>query len=327
MHSNATRRYHRQFWEAAEAHYLRDDEVRRYRHRQMADFFCGVWAERAKPYSAELAACVQAFYPGEAAADRRVRPQPLVLRGASVWECGAEVNGRRCAEAAEHLLRGGLLLRAAEELACPEACCARILRREAAVLLGQLAAWIELHHTVVAAVAAADYSGHDSVWAVVGPAASLGVGSEEVRQRLEATRRRVADYHRWVRKDAHALGSASEVAVSLLRQPEASQARADMVGLRARGGLGGLAWFPERVLGGCARYFDAGLAALKGNHGAVTSVAFNPLGSRVAATYHSGALVVWAVEVCRCASVCVGWFCDSVMGGSARVLAVKAELC
>ena len=141
MHSNATRRYHRQFWEAAEAHYLRDDEVRRYRHRQMADFFCGVWAERAKPYSAELAACVQAFYPGEAAADRRVRPQPLVLRGASVWECGAEVNGRRCAEAAEHLLRGGLLLRAAEELAYPEACCARILRRESI----QMALQVLLH--------------------------------------------------------------------------------------------------------------------------------------------------------------------------------------
>ena len=53
------------------------------RHLELADYFSGTWASADKPYSEALSKCVQRerFFPGEAAADRNVPHQPIVLEG------------------------------------------------------------------------------------------------------------------------------------------------------------------------------------------------------------------------------------------------------
>ena len=59
------------------------DAIKRQRHQELADYLSGFWAGEAKPYSEALKTCIQRpqFCPGEAAADRQVPRQPLVLEG------------------------------------------------------------------------------------------------------------------------------------------------------------------------------------------------------------------------------------------------------
>jgi hypothetical protein len=134
-------RYHRQFWEAAEAYFLKNSETRKERHCQLALFFNGHWAGEAKPYSDELKAKVQKTFSGETSGNRRVRPQPFALRNSVVWEQGAELNVRRAVETVHHMLAGGLLKKAAEELCSLDGVCGRALMGEAFNLIRHYAMW------------------------------------------------------------------------------------------------------------------------------------------------------------------------------------------
>ena len=121
--------YHRQFWESAE-HYLFEGTncagtvtsarasytaksefpSRALRHAQLADFFAGTWAGRAKPYSSWLAERVQRhqFFPGETGGDRMVPAQPLVISGRLTSpECERLLNTRRIDEYVYHAIRCG----------------------------------------------------------------------------------------------------------------------------------------------------------------------------------------------------------------------------
>ena len=86
--------YHRQFWEVLQNHLFggfdrassftqgaslesfgAGSERRRQRHLELADYFSGVWAGVAKPYTEWLSAVVQRphFFPGEKAG---LNPKP-----------------------------------------------------------------------------------------------------------------------------------------------------------------------------------------------------------------------------------------------------------
>ena len=76
--------YLRQFLEGAQAWLFAGSHgqvIRKRRHRELADYFSGTWAGKAKPYNDALKTCVQRpqFFPGESAAERNVPRQPLAL--------------------------------------------------------------------------------------------------------------------------------------------------------------------------------------------------------------------------------------------------------
>lgn len=80
------------------------------RHKELADYFCGRWAETKKKYNAWLSAVVQrpTFFPGEIAADRQVPLQPLVLSGSfKTGGAGLVLNIRRVNALVHHLIRAG----------------------------------------------------------------------------------------------------------------------------------------------------------------------------------------------------------------------------
>ena len=112
--------FHRQFSEVAEEHLFRGVQSgaegpmpagfksRDERHQQLADFFSGRWAGKAKPYSADLSERVQqpSCFPGETAGERMVPAQPLVLEGSLISaESGTLLNTRRIHERVHHAIR------------------------------------------------------------------------------------------------------------------------------------------------------------------------------------------------------------------------------
>ena len=102
---------HRQFWEAARDwlfKYGENDSIKRKRHKQLADYFEGLYANRNKEYSDGLKNNVQRpqFFPGEDSADRMVPEQPIALRG-SIWrqlDSRLQLNVRRLNENVSHLI-------------------------------------------------------------------------------------------------------------------------------------------------------------------------------------------------------------------------------
>ena len=140
--------YHRQFWEAAQAWLFGTgadgDAIKRQRHQELADYLSGFWAGVAKPYSEALKKCIQRpqFFPGEAAADRQVPQQPLVLEG-DLWDPSAsskcKLNVRRIRELVRHLIGSGQIDRLVQELTSPLYIAAKVALRQVPELLREYA--------------------------------------------------------------------------------------------------------------------------------------------------------------------------------------------
>ena len=263
---NGLCRYNRQFWEAAEAYFLKNLETRKERHRQLALFFNGHWAGTEKPYLDELKDKVQKTFSGETSGDRRVRPQPFALRNGVVWEQGAELNVRRGVEAIHHMLRGGLLKEAAEELCSLDGVCSCALMGEAFNLIQHYAMWRN------------DALSH---------AANPPHGDGAYRKYTS-----VKHFSKWVRRDAHILKSQSEIICSLLRQPDVSSPRIMLLDSLKQISL---PFSPKRMLGGNKSDLDAPVAVLKGPEGKVLSVAWSPKGDQLASASADQTAVVWNV--------------------------------
>jgi hypothetical protein len=270
--------YHRQFWEAADAHYLHDADERRSRHAQLGEFFSGTWANRSKPYNDKLKAAVQKKVPGEVSGDRRVRPQPLCLReGKSIFatkgDAGA-VNERRCREAAHHFLAAGMLCEAADELCSFEGICARARCGEGFALQQQLMQ--------------------------LGPRIRAGVHARD----LQAARalhqlRRVEHYARWLQRDMSSIVAdpTADTITSCSRQPEVSIARQELKtylnltsgGVRFDSG----AAFRSFVLGPVNQDFDTCIYELKHHTKAVRCVAYNFDSSLLASASGDKTVAIW----------------------------------
>ena len=136
--------YHRQFWEAAEAWLFASVEggeaVKQQRHKELADYFDGTWAGKCKPYSEELNKRVQQFFPGEAAGERNVPLQPLVLEG-DLFDPKSEykLNTRRIHELVHHLILSKQVDRAVRELTSAAYIAAKFALKDGAVLMRQYA--------------------------------------------------------------------------------------------------------------------------------------------------------------------------------------------
>jgi hypothetical protein len=140
--------YHRQFWEAAQAWLFGTgadgDAIKRQRHQELADYLSGFWAGEAKPYSEALKTCIQRpqFFPGEAAADRQVPRQPLVLEGDLLDPSAAskcKLNVRRIRELVRHLIGSGQIDRLVQELTSPLYIAAKVALAQVPELLRELA--------------------------------------------------------------------------------------------------------------------------------------------------------------------------------------------
>jgi len=137
--------YHRQFWEAAEARLFateHGEEIKQQRHKELADYFEGTWAGKCKPYSEELKKRVQrpAFFPGEAAAERNVPHQPLVLEG-DLFDPNSKytLNTRRINELVHHLIASKQVDRAVRELTSAAYIAAKFALKDGAALMRQYA--------------------------------------------------------------------------------------------------------------------------------------------------------------------------------------------
>jgi NACHT domain- and WD repeat-containing protein len=123
--------YHQQFSEAVRFHYLNDASFVKSIHSLLADFFCGVWNGREKPYNAALIDAVNKKFPGETQGNRLVRQQPICFGDTvGIWSCGSDLsslNSRRCSEAVFHLLSAERFDDAAIELCDINSICARIM--------------------------------------------------------------------------------------------------------------------------------------------------------------------------------------------------------
>ena len=140
--------YHRQFWEAAQAWLFGTgadgDAIKQQRHQELADYLSGFWADVAKPYSQALKTCIQRpeFFPDEAAADRLVPRQPLVLEGdlldpSASSKC--KLNVRRIRELVRHLIGSGQIDRLVQELTSPLYIAAKVALRQVPELLREYA--------------------------------------------------------------------------------------------------------------------------------------------------------------------------------------------
>ena len=263
--------YHRQLWEAAEAHILSDPIFRADRYRVLAEFFSGRFAGKRKPCNGNLRIRLGLTEANAAAGvDRHVRHQPAAFKGASAFDASSVINDRRCAEAMHHMVkelqildrlqtRDGSDVRqriqecskmAEAELCSAEMVCARSLTGEMFNLVWQSAKFLQLVSGENIDLAKADH------------------------------------FNRWIRRDAHEMiVSAGCVAASALRQPTMSKAREEYLISRSR--MFGMPWM---VLGGQVD-FDAVVAVLKGHESAVKCVDW--FESKIVSGDGHGKIVVW----------------------------------
>jgi hypothetical protein len=154
---------HRQFWEAAEVwvfpptdkdrdapamyaggssagrlkHFVNSCLIpRRYEHRALAEYFCGMWAGRPKPYSDAL----KGKCAGEACADRKVPQQPILLDGRIFEDVSSanamlKLNTRRLSRLVHHLIESSQQDPVVRELTSPEYIAAKFAMRDGAVLM------------------------------------------------------------------------------------------------------------------------------------------------------------------------------------------------
>jgi WD40 repeat protein len=257
--------YHRQLWEAAEAHFLQEDEFRASCHGVLAEFFSGRFYARPKPCNDNLR--IRLDLSNEAAragVDRHVRDQPLVLKGKSVFHSGALINERRCTEAMYHMVKELEILanlsetpqcvlerakRAEEELCSAEGVCARGMSGETFNLVWQSAAYVRL---------------------------VSGVGIDLVK---------INHFNRWIRRDAHEFDSALGVTLSAMRQPLTSKVREQLLASRQQ-----VSHLPWLVLGSAVD-FDAVVCVLKGHEKAVWCTHWHE--NRFVSGDNSGLIIVW----------------------------------
>ena len=264
--------YHRQFWESAGAHFLKDDEFRAQRHHLLAEFFCGKFCGEPKPCSDALR--IRLGLSDEEASvgvNRHVRDQPLALKGASAFHPGAVINDRRSAEALLHMVAELEILK---KMAVSDDNHHEIRRR-----ISECSKMAEGELCTSAAVCARGLTG-ETFNMVRQSATFLQLVSGE-----DVDHAKVDHFNRWIRRDAHELNSAGTVAASALSQPAVSKARAQHMSERER--VPGLPWL---VLGGSLD-FDAIVSVLKGHEGAVTCTDWHE--SRIVSGDGAGMIIVW----------------------------------
>jgi hypothetical protein len=118
------------------------EAIKQQRHKELADYFEGTWAGKCKPYSEALKKSVQRpeFFPGEAASERNVPHQPLVLEGDLLDpNCEYTLNTRRIHELVHHLIMSKQVDRAVRELTSPAYIAAKFALKDGAVLMRQYA--------------------------------------------------------------------------------------------------------------------------------------------------------------------------------------------
>jgi WD40 repeat protein len=259
--------YHRQLWEASEAHYLKEDAFRASCHRVMAEFFIGRFSTDPKPCNDSLRIRLGLSHKAASAGVKRhVRDQPLVLKGTSVFHPDAIMNERRCTEAMHHMVKVLEILAkvpgmqrqileysklAEVELCSAEAVCARLLSGETFDLLRQSATFLQF-------VSKADI---DFV--------------------------NVDHFNRWIRRDAHDFDSTLGLTLSALSQPLSSKARELFMGCRKLQRVRGL---PRLVLGGTVD-FNSIVSVLKGHEKVVCCTDWHD--QRLVSGDDSGLIIVW----------------------------------
>ena len=220
--------YHRQLWEAAEAHYLKDPEFLAASLLILSEFFSGKFAGGCKPCNdylqVRLAISDDNARLGES---RHVREQPLSLNSKCVFHPNALINDRRGCEALHHMIKS---LEVHNDLRM------KGTHRNTAIVCAKMA---ENELCSVAGVCARSR---------VGETYNLILQSSKLLQLAPAEfihRENVEHFKRWMLRDGNDFSSPGGVVASVLRQPPISMARQEHE--RTRDHVEGIPW---RVLGG-----------------------------------------------------------------------------
>jgi WD40 repeat protein len=265
--------YHRQMWEAAEAHFLSDDDFRGTCHHTLSEFFSGRFAGKEKPCNYSLRVRL-GFLDQDVSkgVNRHVRVQPLVLSGVSAFHPGVTINERRCTEAMQHMVKEMQILKKLEqepdvrniceriiccskmvqgELCSSEAVCARAIAGETFNLVWQSATFLQL------------------------------VSSKDIDYRM------VDHFNRWIRRDAHEFFCPGRLVASALRQPLTSKALEEYL-CSSRQRVPGLPWL---MLGGQMEDYDAVISVLKRHEGRVYCTDWHE--SKLVSGDDNGVIIVW----------------------------------
>jgi WD40 repeat protein len=274
--------YHRQLWEAAEAHFLNDYNFRGTCHHTLAEFFSGRFASKDKPCNDSLQIRLGlSDQDASKGVNRHVRVQPLVLNGMSAFHPGATINERRCTEAMQHMVKEMRILKKLEqeldvrnirdicerimccskmaqgELCSSEAVCARVIAGETFNLVWQSATFLQLVSSVQL------------------------VSCEDIDFLM------VDHFNRWIRRDAHEFFCTGRLVASALRQPLTSKALEEFLG-SGRQRVPGLPWL---MLGGQMEDYDAIISVLKGHESAVSCTDWHE--SKLVSGDNAGVIIVW----------------------------------
>ena len=254
--------YHRQLWEAAEAHYLKDQEFLAASLQILSEFFSGKFAGGCKPCNDYLQ--VRLAISDDRARQgysRYVREQPLSLNRNCVFHPNALINDRRGCEALHHMIKA---LEVHHDLG------KKGPHRKSAIVCAKMA---EEELCSVASVCARSR---------VGETYNLILQSSKLLQLSPAEHIQVVmveHFKRWMLRDGNDFSSPGGVVASVLRQPAVSMARQEHE--RTRDHVAGIPW---KVLGG-AMDFDPIVSILKGHERAVNCVAWSPVeGSQMIAS-------------------------------------------
>ena len=236
--------YHRQLQEAAEERY---QSIRLSLEKLMSVYFGGLVDEKITD-------------------SRMISRQPLVLTAVPIWYPNAVVNQRRCVEAVAHMLKGGYIRYALEELCNLEGVCARARCGEGYSIIRSL----EHLHT-------------------------------KYRSELsDAEIRRITNYLRWLRLEMTRIVQSplQALLITAAELPESSNVFQDYVALRNdrwasnRGEFSVDAWVCGSLLGGLQE-LGAEVLKLDGHSASVIHVAWSPDDKLLASSAADKTVRVW----------------------------------
>jgi WD40 repeat protein len=230
--------YHRQLWETASERY---SEKEKECHEIMGKYFVNLYDNDMKK-------------------EKDIMSQPLILNEVSVWMLESTVNRRRVVEGYYHLIKGGLLQEAVEEVCSLEFVCCSALAGDLLNCVRYLGELVQL------------FDGDNN----------------SLSQRLD-------HYYRWIRKRATKIvvDPRRQTRMTAGEEPLISVVKKEMSQLeeRERCELGGVTLQPTTF--DCREDFDAMELELEGHTERVNSVAWNHDGSKILSGSDDKTVKIW----------------------------------
>jgi tricorn protease-like protein len=257
--------YHRQLWETASERY---SEKKKECHSIMGRYFSNLVAETER-------------------IEKEIQEQPLTLNDVSIWQSHCSVNRRRVIEGYYHLIEGGFVEEAIDEICSLEFVCASALCGDVFNVVREMGKLTSVFH-----------EGHTkqspfSIFRLIRKLTSLFHGEESKKRKLD-------HYFRWIRKRSSLISSNPSWMTRSTAGEEPAESevkelysRVCMESLETnRSGVSELDSCEILTINGKS-FFDAVEVQFQGHASRVDSVAWSHDGSQAASGSEDGKLMIW----------------------------------